>query len=129
MTHALIRMPVGIVTLFEQESALAPNGTPFQQRLWTRIAGIPFGLTLIYGELARVVGSAPRAVRVACARNPLPIFITCHRLLGGRGRMTGYPGAEGFGDQAPTPASAGHHVDLVPSRRSPRSFIRLVHPH
>ncbi|MSP88743.1 MAG: methylated-DNA--[protein]-cysteine S-methyltransferase [Alphaproteobacteria bacterium] len=77
------------------ELPLRPRGSGFQQRVWGAIAAIPFGHTRAYGDLARVVGSAPRAVGQACGRNPIPIIIPCHRVVGSGGSLTGYSGANG----------------------------------
>ena len=73
---------------------LDPGGTPFQRAVWERLLAIPYGETLTYGELARRLGrpAAARAVGAANGRNPLPIVIPCHRLLGAGGRLTGYGG-------------------------------------
>jgi methylated-DNA-[protein]-cysteine S-methyltransferase len=74
---------------------LRPAGSGFQQRVWGAISAIPYGQTRAYGELARTVGSAARAVGQACGQNPLPILIPCHRVLDSTGGLTGYSGAEG----------------------------------
>ena len=65
---------------------LALTGTAFQQRVWRAICNIPAGSTATYGELARNIGSAPRAVGQACGANPLPIVVPCHRILSASGR-------------------------------------------
>jgi methylated-DNA-[protein]-cysteine S-methyltransferase len=70
------------------------RGTAFQLRVWNEIAGIPFGETISYAELARRSG-APHAVRaagLATGRNPISIVIPCHRVVGSRGSLTGYGG-------------------------------------
>lgn len=59
----------------------AVKGTPFQKRVWQAIAAIPPGQTLSYGELARRVGSGPRAVANVCGANQVPLFIPCHRVV------------------------------------------------
>ena len=74
---------------------LAPAGTAFQKRVWDYLRTIPRGTVQTYGDVARAVNSAARAVGGACAANPLPIIIPCHRVLGTNGRMTGYSGLEG----------------------------------
>lgn len=74
---------------------LAPSGTAFQQKVWRRMAKIPYGQIITYGELARAVGSAPRAIGGACGRNPIAIILPCHRVVGGTGALTGYSGAGG----------------------------------
>ncbi|MFQ5671225.1 MAG: methylated-DNA--[protein]-cysteine S-methyltransferase [Acidobacteriota bacterium] len=73
---------------------LAPRGTPFQLRVWQTLQGIPYGETISYEGLARRVGrpSAARAVGAANGRNPLPIVIPCHRVLGKDGSLTGFRG-------------------------------------
>ncbi|HEX5438319.1 MAG TPA: methylated-DNA--[protein]-cysteine S-methyltransferase [Gemmatimonadaceae bacterium] len=73
---------------------LAPRGTPFQQRVWTALRSIDFGGTISYAELAHRIGM-PRAVRAvggANARNPLPIIVPCHRVIGADGSLTGFGG-------------------------------------
>ncbi len=71
------------------------EGTPFQQKVWQAIAEIPFGKTITYGELAKRVGSSPRAVGSACGKNPIPIIIPCHRVVASNGEMTGYSAGDG----------------------------------
>ena len=71
------------------------SGTPFQQAIWREMQAIPYGQTRTYGELARAVRSHPRAVGGACGKNPVPIVIPCHRVMGGAGRLTGFSGGEG----------------------------------
>ena len=71
---------------------LRPAGTPFQHRVWAALAEIPYGTTATYGELARRLGTAPRAVGLANGRNPLSIVVPCHRVVGARGTLTGYAG-------------------------------------
>jgi methylated-DNA-[protein]-cysteine S-methyltransferase len=74
------------------ELDLAPDGTPFQRRVWQALETIPYGETWSYGELARTIGkpSASRAVGAANGRNPISIFIPCHRVIGADGSLTGY---------------------------------------
>lgn len=73
---------------------LALRGTAFQMRVWDQLKAIPHGETISYGELARRVGSpaAARAVGAANGRNPLPIVIPCHRVIGANGKLVGYGG-------------------------------------
>ena len=73
---------------------LAPDGTPFQLRVWNALLDIPYGETISYGELAARIGdrSASRAVGLANGSNPLPIVIPCHRVIGSNGKLTGYGG-------------------------------------
>ncbi len=73
---------------------LAPHGTAFQQRVWTALRAIPYGETRTYGELAAAIDSpnASRAVGMANHRNPIPIVIPCHRVIGANGTLTGYAG-------------------------------------
>jgi methylated-DNA-[protein]-cysteine S-methyltransferase len=78
------------------ELPLAPGGTEFQKKVWAAMCRIPHGEVKSYGDLAGELGSAPRAVGGACARNPIPIFIPCHRVVGADGALTGYSGADGL---------------------------------
>lgn len=69
-------------------------GTPFQLRVWQELCKIPYGKTVSYGELAKQIGSpkAARAVGMANNRNPLPIIVPCHRVIGANGKLVGYRG-------------------------------------
>jgi methylated-DNA-[protein]-cysteine S-methyltransferase len=69
-------------------------GTSFQQRVWRELVKIPFGTTISYAQLARRVGqpAAARAVGHANGRNPVPIIVPCHRVIGANGKLTGYAG-------------------------------------
>lgn len=69
-----------------------PLGTPFQKSVWEALRGIPFGATVSYAEIARRVGSHPRAVAAAIGSNPVSIIIPCHRVVGSDGSLTGYAG-------------------------------------
>ncbi len=73
---------------------LSPSGTPFQRSVWNALCDIPYGETISYGELAKRIGkpTACRAVGAANGRNPLPIVVPCHRVIGSDGRLTGYNG-------------------------------------
>lgn len=75
---------------------LKPHGTAFQQKVWAALAKIPFGQTRSYGELAKDLGTAARALGGACGRNPIPVIIPCHRVLGAGGAMGGYSGIDGI---------------------------------
>ncbi len=68
------------------------SGTPFQMKVWQTLRDIPYGQTISYGELARRVGSSPRAVGGANHRNPVSIVVPCHRVIGADGILTGYGG-------------------------------------
>lgn len=74
--------------------ALAPGGTPFQQRIWKEIAAIAYGETITYAELARRAGAtgSARAAGAATGRNPISIVVPCHRVVGTSGGLTGYAG-------------------------------------
>ena len=73
---------------------LHPKGTPFQKSVWKALAGIPYGETRSYGDIAKAVGrpAAVRAVGLANGRNPLPIVVPCHRVIGASGKLVGYGG-------------------------------------
>jgi methylated-DNA-[protein]-cysteine S-methyltransferase len=75
---------------------LAARGTPFQQSVWKMMSAIPFGETATYGGMAMALGSGPRAVGMACGRNPLPIVVPCHRVLGSGGKEGGFSGGQGL---------------------------------
>ncbi|MDD5296937.1 MAG: methylated-DNA--[protein]-cysteine S-methyltransferase [Rhodocyclaceae bacterium] len=64
---------------------VAPAGTEFRRRVWAAIAAIPRGKTRTYGELARELGSSPRAVGQACGDNPYPLVVPCHRVVASGG--------------------------------------------
>jgi methylated-DNA-[protein]-cysteine S-methyltransferase len=72
----------------------APDGTPFQQSVWTALRSIPAGHTESYGRLAERLGNpkAVRAVGLANGSNPIPLIIPCHRVIGADGSLTGYGG-------------------------------------
>lgn len=71
---------------------VAPAGTPFQRRVWDAIAGIPWGQTRTYGDLAVALGTAPRAVGRATGANPNLIVVPCHRVVSASGVEVGYAG-------------------------------------
>ncbi len=73
---------------------LGAAGTEFQRQVWDALAGIPYGRTITYGELAAQVGreGAARAVGAAVGRNPISIVVPCHRVVGSDGSLTGYAG-------------------------------------
>lgn len=73
---------------------LAPGGTPFQQRVWDAIRAIPLAESRTYGEVARAVRSAPRAVGQACGANRIALIIPCHRVVGSRGALGGFMNAD-----------------------------------
>ncbi|MDD2621106.1 MAG: methylated-DNA--[protein]-cysteine S-methyltransferase [Syntrophomonadaceae bacterium] len=71
---------------------LAPQGTEFMRRVWESLSTIPYGETRSYQEIARSIGNekACRAVGMANNRNPIPIIIPCHRVIGANGKLVGY---------------------------------------
>jgi methylated-DNA-[protein]-cysteine S-methyltransferase len=75
---------------------LAPVTSPRGAALRLGIIDINIGNTISYGELAERVGSSPRAVGQACARNPFPIVVPCHRVTGSNGAVGNYSGGEGI---------------------------------
>ncbi len=75
---------------------LRPTRTVFQRTVWSLMGDIPYGVTRTYGEFARILRTAPRPVGGACRRNPIPIVIPCHRVIGAGATMTGYSGGRGI---------------------------------
>lgn len=73
---------------------LRPEGSAFQLRCWQALLDIPYGETRTYAQQARAIGQAKacRAVGMGNHRNPLPVFIPCHRVVGKNGSLTGYAG-------------------------------------
>lgn len=69
-------------------------GTPFMLRVWELLSEIPYGCEATYRQIAEASGNvrAVRAVGTACRKNPLPVFIPCHRVVGSDGHLTGYRG-------------------------------------
>ncbi len=77
-------------TLHDFTLHLAPPGTDFQHRVWATLRAIPYGQTRSYAQLARALGSAPRAVGRANATNPICLIVPCHRVIGADGSLTGF---------------------------------------
>lgn len=73
---------------------LAPKGTPFQLSVWRALMAIPFGQTRSYGDIARVINNPKgvRAVGLANGKNPIPVIVPCHRVIGSNGTLTGFGG-------------------------------------
>ena len=81
--------------LKEFDLPLRPDGTPFQLKVWEQLRTIGYGQTATYGEIAGslgMTGHGARAVGLANGRNPIPIVIPCHRVIGADGTLTGYAG-------------------------------------
>ena len=97
---------------------LAPGGTPFQQRVWDALAGIPPGQSRTYGEVARAVRSAPRAVGQACGANRIALIIPCHRVVGAMGALGGFMGSGG-------PAASAHRRGPQPGDDGGRDPIAI----
>ena len=77
--------------------SIAPDGTPFQQAVWSQLLTIPYGRTTTYGTIShhlqiQGISASPQAVGGAVGRNPISILIPCHRVLGADGSLTGYAG-------------------------------------
>ena len=68
-----------------QKIPVKPAGTAYQKKVWQALLQIPPGETLTYGELARQLDTAPRAIGGACRRNPVPLLIPCHRVVAANG--------------------------------------------
>jgi len=81
--------------LKEFDLPLAPKGSDFQQQVWAQLLKVGYGETASYGQIAHRLGhsnAASRAVGLANGRNPIPIVIPCHRIIGADGTLTGYAG-------------------------------------
>jgi methylated-DNA-[protein]-cysteine S-methyltransferase len=78
--------------LKEFSVSLAPKGTNFEKRVWKAIADVPCGKTASYQDIAKKIGNErlARAVGAACAKNPVLIFIPCHRIIAKNGKCGGY---------------------------------------
>ena len=78
----------------EFKLSLQPAGTDFQQKVWGEVKKVPFGETASYLDIALKTGSKnnTRAVGLANGKNPIPIIIPCHRIIGTNGKLTGYAG-------------------------------------
>ncbi len=74
---------------------LAPHGTSYQRRVWQKLQTIPYGQTCTYGALASDIGGSARSIGGANSKNPIPIIIPCHRVVG-NGGLGGYSGGEGL---------------------------------
>ncbi|TAJ32595.1 MAG: methylated-DNA--[protein]-cysteine S-methyltransferase [Reyranella sp.] len=75
---------------------LAARGTDFQKRVWKLMSDIPYGETMTYGGMAAALASGPRAVGMACGRNPIPIIVPCHRVMGSGRSEGGFSGGQGL---------------------------------
>jgi methylated-DNA-[protein]-cysteine S-methyltransferase len=83
----------GELTSFDAQLAV-PDGSDFERAVWDAIAAIPYGEMATYGDIAKAVGQpdAARAVGVACNRNPVPVIVPCHRVVGVGGKLVGFGG-------------------------------------
>jgi methylated-DNA-[protein]-cysteine S-methyltransferase len=77
-----------------RDLTLAPSGTAFQLSVWEALLKIPFGTTRSYGDIAREIDNPKgvRAVGLANGRNPIPVIVPCHRVIGTNGTLTGFGG-------------------------------------
>ena len=97
---ALAERAVGEIERYLDDAAfrftvpLAPQGTPFQRRVWEAIRAIPLAESRTYGEIARTVHTAPRAVGQACGANRIALIIPCHRVVGSAGALGGFMNAD-----------------------------------
>lgn len=93
-TEILDRYFAGEKLAFQHLDFLAPQGSAFQQSVWEILRKIPYGETISYGEIAKLLGkpNAMRAVGNAVGRNPISILIPCHRVLGKNQALTGFGG-------------------------------------
>ena len=79
---------------------LKMQGTPFQETVWKTLQKVPFGETVTYSDLAKVIGTHPRAIGSAMGKNPIPIIVPCHRVVGSSGKLTGFSAPGGTDTKA-----------------------------
>lgn len=84
----------GVLTTFKTPIHFT-CGTPFQQKVWQALMEIPYGQTVTYADLAQKLNTHPRAIGTAVGKNPIPIIVPCHRVMGKNGKLTGFSGGEG----------------------------------
>ena len=99
-TNLLARATADLAAYFAGEMPdfdlpVAPRGTEHDRKVWRAMQRIPAGEVRTYGEIAREIASSPRAVGNACGRNPIPIIVPCHRIVGAGGAIGGYSGQAG----------------------------------
>jgi len=101
---------------------LAPAGTKFQMTVWEALQSIPYGETISYGELADRIGNpkAVRAVGGANGKNPIPVIVPCHRVIGSDGSLTGFGGGLSIKEALLTLEGARHGKET--SRQTAFSF-------
>jgi methylated-DNA-[protein]-cysteine S-methyltransferase len=95
-------------------------GGSFRRAVWQRLAAVPWGSTVSYGALAAELRTAPRAIAGACAANPIPIIIPCHRVVAAAGGLGGYSGGDGIATKRALLALEGVSLGLfgaVPALR------------
>ncbi|MEC8066575.1 MAG: methylated-DNA--[protein]-cysteine S-methyltransferase [Pseudomonadota bacterium] len=73
-----------------------PKGTAFQQKVWQALRTIDYDTLVTYQDVAQMVNSHPRAVGGAIGKNPIPVVVPCHRVVGKNGTLTGFSGGEGM---------------------------------
>jgi methylated-DNA-[protein]-cysteine S-methyltransferase len=101
-------------------------GSPFQQQVYRAMMAIPYGAVRSYGDIAKEVDAGPRAVGGACAANPLPILVPCHRVVAAGRKLGGYSGHGGLATKRFLLGIEGAMLDLrasgpeVTRRRGPR---------
>jgi methylated-DNA-[protein]-cysteine S-methyltransferase len=99
VTPALERAKTALLDYFDgkplADLPLAPAGTVYRQKVWAALRAIPAGQTRTYIDIAKVAGGSPRSVGGANSKNPIPIFIPCHRVVAVAG-LGGYSGGDGL---------------------------------
>jgi methylated-DNA-[protein]-cysteine S-methyltransferase len=99
VTPLLARARLALLDYFDgaklAELPLAPAGTAYRRKVWAALREIPAGQTRTYIDIARVAGGSARSVGGANSRNPIPIFIPCHRVVA-VGGIGGYSGGDGL---------------------------------
>ncbi len=97
----------------EFDLPLDPHGTGFQLKVWNALLEIPYGETRSYKQIAERIGNskASRAVGLANNRNPISIFIPCHRVIGANGKLVGYGGGLDIKEKLLTIEAKGRHIE------------------
>jgi methylated-DNA-[protein]-cysteine S-methyltransferase len=113
----------GALTAFDLP--LAPDGSPYRQRVWRALLAIPYGATRTYLDIARAAGGSPRSVGGANGANPIPIIIPCHRVVATNG-IGGYSGGDGLPTKRALLALEGAYRPASSGQTSPGHALQAT---